>query len=110
MVASDRELHLAMGALDTDLPTALTVLFSVKESVFKALHGIVGRYFDYHAATVDRLEAGSRGFEVQLAHGLGDSLHEGTRLAGRFLIEAPLVHTGLMLPSAHEHQRAGDGA
>lgn len=74
--------------------TLLTVVFSAKESVFKCLHGIVGRYFDFLDVRAARVQANR--FEVELRTDLG-RLARGTRFAGRFCVDGGFVHTGITL-------------
>jgi enterobactin synthetase component D len=74
----------------------LTLMFSAKESLFKCLYPLVGRYFDFRDATVVDVSEGEHSFTVELRIPLG-GLAAGTRLAGRFAIADGLVHTGIVL-------------
>jgi enterobactin synthetase component D len=90
-------------ALGLEEAVAATLVFSVKESVFKCLHPLVGRAFGFHAA---RVEAGSAGrVVIALTEGLGGDFVVGRSLAGRFAVGPGHVHTAVALP----WPRAGDG-
>ncbi len=77
---------------------ALTLVFSAKESIFKCLYPVVGRFFDFHDARVVEVDAASRTFTVRLVKTLAPDFAAGTILAGRFEIDGRLIHTGVTLP------------
>ncbi len=88
-----------------DPATLLTVVFSAKESVYKCLFPLVGRYFDFHDVHAARVHRGAGVFEVDLRTHLGP-LACGTRLAGRFFFDGGLVHTGIALAGRSCHRGA----
>jgi enterobactin synthetase component D len=75
----------------------LTIVFSAKESLFKCLYPRVGRYFDFHDATVVDVSESAQTFTAELRTELG-GLAAGTQLSGRFALVVGLVHTGIALP------------
>ena len=87
------------GARDAglDAETATTLVFSAKESVYKALHASVGRVFDYHDVRIIELDGRRRHFTAVLQHALSAALPSGTRLSGRYDIDRRRVHTGMMV-------------
>lgn len=93
-IATDDEL--AALTRDLDETTALTVVFSAKESLFKCLSASVGRYFDFLDARVSRIDRRAHTFDVELRARLGD-FERGTRLRGRFSHEGNFVHTGITI-------------
>jgi enterobactin synthetase component D len=95
----------AAAAVATSLEEALTLVFSAKESVYKCLHPLVGRYFDYLDAAVALAADGS--FEATLHVDLAPAFPEGTRLRGKFAVEPPHVHTGIALVRAPARGGAG---
>jgi enterobactin synthetase component D len=83
-IAFGDELERAAEATGWAPNEALTLLFSAKESVYKALFPTVGRYFGFAEArvTVERDPRGL-GFLAHLTSSLAPDLPEGTALAGR---------------------------
>ncbi|HWW73477.1 MAG TPA: 4'-phosphopantetheinyl transferase superfamily protein [Duganella sp.] len=57
----------------------LTLLFSAKESFFKAVHGAVRRYFDFDALELERIDVAARRMHFRLCEDLGPDLPPGTR-------------------------------
>ena len=62
---------------------ALTVVFSAKESLFKALFGAVGRYFGFHDARLTRIDMVEGTLEGRLESDLTPELAKGYRFSGR---------------------------
>jgi enterobactin synthetase component D len=85
-----------------DRLTALTLVFSAKEAIFKCLYSSVGRLFDFHDIRFLDADPAGRLFRARVVGDLGRSLPAGLILEGRFDIEAPLVHTGMILPSLQQ--------
>jgi enterobactin synthetase component D len=74
--------------------TDLSLCFSAKESLFKCLHPLVRRFFDYLDAEITQI--GPDGdFTVCLRTGLNADLPAGLALQGRYAIDPSFVHTGL---------------
>ena len=76
---------------------ALTLAFSAKESVFKCLHPLVGRMFDFHDVRLVGVDGTVRLFRVDLARTLGPEFLAGTALEGRFALDSHRIHTGVWL-------------
>jgi enterobactin synthetase component D len=74
----------------------LTLVFSAKESLFKCLYPLVGRYFDFQDVAVVDVSEGGGSFTAELRTPLG-GLAARTRLTGRFAVADGFVHTGLTL-------------
>ncbi|MBM0104590.1 4'-phosphopantetheinyl transferase superfamily protein [Steroidobacter sp. S1-65] len=61
-----------------------TLIFSLKESFFKAAFATVGRYFDFDAVTVRSVDLASGRICFETNYGLADSLPARTCLQGAF--------------------------
>ena len=100
LVASSIELrhcHAAgIGPLE-----ALTLVFSAKETVFKCLHPLVGRMFEFDDVRIvgvgAGLDAGMQMFRAEIMTTLSRAFSAGTVLEGRFTIEDQRIHTGMSL-------------
>lgn len=66
---------------------ALTLAYSVKESIFKALHPSVGYYFDFSAARIKALSTSSGEVICSLARDLSPELPAETLISGEFCID-----------------------
>jgi enterobactin synthetase component D len=89
----------SLGGDALPAPLRVSLLFSIKESVFKCLYPLVRRRFYYDALAVTALDLHARVFHAQLVKQQGDWL-VGHPLSGRFDIENERVHTGIWLPPA----------
>jgi enterobactin synthetase component D len=85
-------------AAGLDRLTALTLVFTTKESNFKCVHAQVGRTFGFHDVRIVHVDAVDRRFRARIATTLSPSLACGTELTGRFAIDTDRIHTGLFLP------------
>lgn len=74
----------------------LTVCFSAKESLYKALYGEVRRYFGFSAARLVSVEEGR--FELVLTAALTDGLPAGACFSGVFKREQGRVWTFIDVP------------
>jgi enterobactin synthetase component D len=74
----------------------LTLVFSAKESLFKCLYPLVGRYFDFEDATVVDVSEETSTFTTELRIPLG-SFPAMARMRGRFVVADGLVHTAITL-------------
>ena len=76
---------------------ALTLVFSAKESLFKAFYPATRRHFDYLDCEVVRLDPRARGFVIRFkppfdaAFGAGD-------FSGRYALTGGDVQTGVLVP------------
>lgn len=73
-----------------------TLLFSAKESVFKAWQPLTGRPLDFAEASVT-LEPASRHFTVTLLPGGGSLPGAPRRLVGRWVARGPLLATAVVV-------------
>lgn len=95
-IAAESEIETAMRA-GLSRCEAVTLAFSAKESVFKCLHGLVGRRFGFADARLGHVDCDARTYTMELVRDLSDRCPAGLVLAGRFLMEPELLHTGLLL-------------
>ena len=79
---------------------ALTLVFSAKESIFKCLHPMVARYFDFHSVRIVDVDGDNRTFAAQTVETLSNAFPADTILRGRFAVEAPWIHTGIALATS----------
>ena len=63
---------------------ALTLVFSAKESLFKALYPLVGDYFDFDAVEIFDISMESCDFEMKIVKNLGPLFPIGSRVKGCF--------------------------
>jgi enterobactin synthetase component D len=85
----------ALGGLD--LPVALTLAFSAKEALYKALFEQVGHFFGFEAAELVRISPNDRTLELQLVSDLTTRLRRGLRFTLRYTRTKDLVITALAL-------------
>ncbi|AYM90974.1 4'-phosphopantetheinyl transferase superfamily protein [Serratia sp. 3ACOL1] len=71
----------------------LTLVFSAKESLFKALYPQVRCYFDFIDARVTQLDMQAQTFELELQKTLTPLCHSGRRFSGRFWQQGDAVTT-----------------
>lgn len=76
-----------------NIGTGFTVVYSAKESLFKALHGNVGAYFDFDAAKMIEINLRERRITFELAQTLSPQLPAGTRVSGLFYVDNDYVLT-----------------
>ena len=62
----------------------LTLVFSAKESLFKALYPTVGKYFGFDSARM--LSVDANGFSIELTKTLNSRWQSGARFKGRYLV------------------------
>ncbi len=90
--------ELALGkAAGLDLSTLVSLCFSLKESIFKALYPQVGRYFGFEAAELVSLEPAAGSWSARLTAPLTARLPAGFPLSGRMQLDASSVLTGIVL-------------
>ena len=76
---------------------AVTLVFSAKESIFKCLHRHVGRVFDFCDVRIVAVDPAARSFTARVVKTLAERFPAQTLLEGRFDIEEPWIHTGMVL-------------
>lgn len=80
IVANDGELRYLAGfeqPLGPDVP--LTLVFSAKESFFKAVHGEVRRYFNFDAIELEHIDLAARSMRFRVCEELTPRLRPGVR-------------------------------
>lgn len=79
-----------------------TLAFSAKESVYKALAPLAGRYFDFLEVTLTRIDPSAGHFTFRLLTELCDRFRAGFSHTGSFAFEGGLVHTAveILVPAA----------
>jgi enterobactin synthetase component D len=95
-IATPAELALAARAAYSRLE-ALTLIFSAKESVFKCLFPLVGRFFDFDDIRFVHADASTNVFHAEIVNSLSPEFNRGRILTGRFELKATWVHTGVCL-------------
>lgn len=96
-IAAGDEVSAIVDATGWPVGTAITAVFSAKETIFKALYPEVRRYFDFRDAYVDTLDTREGTFRAHLMKGLTPSLPQGHVVSGRFVLETNLVWTAIVL-------------
>jgi enterobactin synthetase component D len=94
IVATADEIAAARDRTNADDSLAVTLVFSIKESLFKCLYPLVGRRFGYYDAFVTDLQPTAGRFRVRLEVAL-EPFRRGAEWDGRLEIGPTLVHTGL---------------
>ena len=98
IVVSEREiacLHQAGGTLD--VATLLTLVFSAKESFFKAAFEQVGRYIEFDALELFHVDLAARMLHFRCAHTLSAHLPRGRVCEARFVFLEDAVLTVVAL-------------
>lgn len=72
--ASERHL---LTSVELPFEMAVTLAFSAKESLFKAAYASVGRYFDFSAARLHRIDAKGQTLTLEITEALCESLDCG---------------------------------
>jgi enterobactin synthetase component D len=93
MIVMPREVSIGGDSVSPGLRVSL--LFSIKEAVFKCLYPLVGKRFYYDALTVLVVDLDAGSFEAELAIPLSAQLPAGHLLAGRVAQSHGLVHSGV---------------
>ncbi|MBN3189188.1 4'-phosphopantetheinyl transferase superfamily protein [Pectobacterium brasiliense] len=78
--------------------TALLIVFSAKESLFKALYPLVQQIFGFEAAKLCELDAHNNRFTMELTRQLAPNLRAGYRTTGHYLIGQDGVTTIIFPP------------
>ena len=92
MILSEVEYNL-LSNYNLEFRTMLTIVFSAKESLFKALFPSVGVYFNFFAVEVINISIETSSFELRLKQPLTEQLITGTRFKGWFKLESTNVLT-----------------
>ncbi|WP_394836545.1 4'-phosphopantetheinyl transferase superfamily protein [Pendulispora rubella] len=109
-VAAPHEVAELARAMNWSPATALTVIFSAKETLYKCLYPQVRRYFGFRAAAVESADDASGQFSVRLLETLTPKLVLGRSFEGRFDLQigptngaagddrGGIVRTAMVLP------------
>ncbi|AOM42871.1 4'-phosphopantetheinyl transferase [Xenorhabdus hominickii] len=65
---------------------AFTLAFSIKETLFKALHPHVKRFFDFHAAEITSIDCNDYSVSIKLLQTLSDKYQAGSQFHGNFAL------------------------
>ncbi|QTF10129.1 4'-phosphopantetheinyl transferase superfamily protein [Brenneria izadpanahii] len=84
-----------LGAQNDEFRCLLTLNFSAKESLFKALYPRVKRYFDFLDARMVALDSARQSFELKLLNDLTPEFRAGRRFKGSYLKRADDITTFL---------------
>ncbi|AJQ93268.1 4'-phosphopantetheinyl transferase family protein [Gynuella sunshinyii] len=91
-IVSESEKHY-LQTLNCSWPTALTLVFSAKESLFKTLYPAVLQYFDFLHAEVIAIDLSQQRLSLRLLKDLTAEVRQGNIYDGLFAIEADSVQT-----------------
>ena len=92
----------AFSQLPLTFEQSLTLAFSAKESVFKALYPQVGAYFEFHAAEISEVKMKDHTFLIRLTRNLTDTLVKGTAFRGSFKMQSDMVFTSIFVKQRPE--------
>ncbi|MCG8709848.1 4'-phosphopantetheinyl transferase superfamily protein [Brenneria sp. 4F2] len=81
----DEEEYRWLNAQDDSFHRLLTLNFSAKESLFKALYPQIKHYFDFFDARMIALDNVGQSFELELLTDLTSEFHAGRRFRGTYL-------------------------
>ncbi len=98
-IVNDEELVL-MGKTGLPFEHMLTLVFSAKESFFKAAYPSVGEYFDFDAVRLVTFDRQSSSFSFRLAKTLSPSFHYGDLVSGMYSFDGSQVVTRIVLCEA----------
>lgn len=84
IVAGPHELEYLHSLSDLSLETALTIVFSAKESFYKAAYATVGRFFDFSVVQVTELDARKQRLSLVLNETLNDQFCRGEVCEAQF--------------------------
>jgi enterobactin synthetase component D len=90
----------SLAETSVSLPVKITLLFSIKEAVFKCLYPLVRKRFYYPAVRVIELNFGTGSFRAELVLPL-PGFPAGYPLSGQFQVDETRVHAGIWLPACH---------
>ena len=92
MFTSPEERRL-LAACGLAYETALLIVFSAKESLFKALYPEVKCFFGFEAARIRRIDTAAQSFTLELTQLLMPERKQGCQFNGQYLIEENRVIT-----------------
>lgn len=104
-ICSDEERAVLARGIDAPDHHLVTFAFSAKESLYKCLYPLMGRFMDFSAARVSAAEARREGARVageltlELSVDWSDELTCGRRLQARFVASERHVVSAVLLPA-----------
>ena len=78
-------------------PMAVTVLFSIKESLYKALWPVVGKYIDFRQAEITHFDPTGGHASLRLTEALSPTLPEGRCFPARFVLTETEVFSWIVV-------------
>jgi len=89
---------------DNRLPftTLITIAFSAKESLFKALYPLVGRYFGFDAAHILAINPSTGTLDIALTETLSDSVNEGDRFRLHYVLNSDDTVLTYLIQERHD--------
>ncbi len=99
LVASDDEIRRVVRAANLDPLQTLTLVFSAKESLFKALYPPTRRRFDFLDCELVRLDPEARGFGIRF-HAPFAAVFGKAEVWGLYTLADGEVRTGVLVPPA----------
>ena len=94
-IVADNE-QVMLKTLNQPFAQLLTLVFSAKESLFKALFPFVKQFFGFDCAEIKSIDFCSNSFELMLTTTLSNELKKGMRFTGIFLPTTTNVRTQIM--------------
>lgn len=82
-----------LAVSNIDYPTALLIVFSAKESLFKALYPEIGRFFDFNATRVCKIETSTQRITLELTQNLSTRRVKGCLIQGYYFVSDNIVTT-----------------
>ncbi len=76
-----------------DLTVAATIVFSAKESIFKALYPHVRKYFDFSAARTINIDPAKQIVEFRLTTSLSETIDVNTKMIAYYVISGDCIVT-----------------
>lgn len=96
MIARQTEID-GLNALGLDRETAISLIFSAKEALYKCLNPLVRRFFDHQAAELVDVDRNTDQFLIRLGIDLGPRFCAGRTFVGDFAMHAGHIHTAIIL-------------
>jgi 4'-phosphopantetheinyl transferase EntD len=104
------ELEALVEATQWRVADVLTLVFSAKECIYKALHREVGRYFGFHAARIERIDVNARTWSGSIRERLTDTIDVGLRCEGRFAREERVLITTMAVGTSRAGASVAESA
>ena len=105
-IMTEKEKRLNKKTDDFDNKSFVTLVFSAKESIFKALYPSVGEYFGFEACELCAVDVAKKTLNFRLTGDLSDAWKKDTQLEVSYLPlpNKPHLQTSLLNPSFLTHQ------